>query len=172
MEETEKTVIRVEDVIKDVIPADEISTLISNIGLPVGKGAGFCTILSPNSGTDTAFLIVNLNGENRKTGTAEYVRRLRQRLGRDFPREQFLFVGGGIVNSAINEGSPVPINIQVAASSLEKCREVAEDVVSRVKTIRGAADVQIAQSLDYPQIDIRVDRVRAKNLGLDQRDVA
>lgn len=170
--ETEKVMARVEESVKAVIPKEEIATLISNIGLPVGKGAGFSTILSPNSGTDTAFMIVNLNAGRRKTSTGEYVRRLRERLAHDFPQEQFLYVGGGIVNAAINEGSPVPINIQVSASSLEKCREAAERIVQRVKTIPGAADVQIAQSLDYPQLDIRVDRVRAKNLGLDQREVA
>ena len=163
LEETEKIVSRVEETIKQVIPAEQIATLIANIGLPVGKGAGFSTILSPNSGSDSAFLIVNLKEEHRKTSTEEYSRRLRERLARDFPQEQFLFVGGGIVNAALNEGSPVPINIQVSASSLAKCRKTAEQIVERVKTIPGAADVQIAQALDYPQLDIQLDRARANS---------
>jgi len=172
LEETEKIVARVEETIKQVIPKNEVSTIISNIGLPLGKGAGFSSILSPNSGSDTAFLIVNLKEQGRKTGTEEYVRRLRERLRRDFPQERFLFVAGGIINAALNEGSPVPINIQVSGASLEKCREAAERIVDRVKTIPGATDVQIAQALDYPQLDIQVDRARAKYLGLDQREVA
>ena len=172
LEETEKIVARVEETVRKVIPKEELVTLISNIGLPVGKGAGFSTILSPNSGSDSAFLIVNLSEHGRKCSTESYTAQLRERLARDFPQEQFLFVGGGIVNAALNEGSPVPINIQVAASSLEKSRATAEQIVNLVKGIPGAIDVQIAQALDYPQLDIKVDRARAKFLGLDQREVA
>jgi HAE1 family hydrophobic/amphiphilic exporter-1 len=175
LEETEKLVERIEATIGGeggVIPKSEIDTIISNIGLPVGKGAGFSTILSSNSGPDTAYLIVNLKQSGRSTSTQQYVRRLREKLKADYPQEQFLFVNGSIVNMALNEGVPVPINVQVSAGSIEKCREVAEQLVEKLRPIRGATDVQIAQSLDYPQLDIQVDRVRAKYMGLDQEEVA
>ena len=172
LEETEKVVARVEEAVKQVIPADEIETLIANIGLPVGKGAGFSTILSSNAGPDTAYLIVNLRREGRSTSSDQYVRQLRTRLARDFPHEQFLFVSGGIVNAALNEGVPTPINIQVGAGSLEASRAAAERIVQAVAGVSGAVDVQIAQSLDYPQLDIQVDRTRARFLGLDQEEVA
>ena len=172
LEATERLVERIEDTIKQLIPEHEIETIIANIGLPVGKGAGFSTVLSSNSGPDTAYLIVNLTQSGRSTSTKEYVRRLRERLHQDYPREQFLFVSGGIVNMALNEGVPVPIDIQVSAGTIEKCREKAEEVVRAVREIPGAVDVQIAQSLDYPQLDIQVDRTRAKYLGLDQEEVA
>ncbi|NRB28427.1 MAG: efflux RND transporter permease subunit, partial [Roseibacillus sp.] len=69
IEETEKLVMKLEDVIKEIIPEKEIETLMANIGLPTGKGAGFSTMLSPNSGPDTAFLVVTLHLEGRKTST-------------------------------------------------------------------------------------------------------
>ncbi len=172
LEETEKLVARIEDTIKEVIPPAELETIISNIGLPVGKGAGFSTILSSNSGPDTAYLIVNLKQSGRSTSTQAYVRHLRDRLNTDYPREQFLFVNGSLVNMALNEGVPVPISVQVSAGSIAKCREVAEQLVEKLRPIRGATDVQIAQSLDYPQLDIQVDRIRAKYMGLDQEEVA
>lgn len=175
LETTEKLVERIEATIGGeggVIPAGEIDAIISNIGLPVGKGAGFSTILSSNSGPDTAYLIVNLKQSGRSTSTQQYVRRLRERLKVDYPQEQFLFVNGSIVNMALNEGVPVPINVQVSAGSIEQCREVAEQLVEKLRPIRGATDVQIAQSLDYPQLDIQVDRVRARFMGLDQEEVA
>jgi len=172
LEETEALVADIEDTIASVIPKSDIDAVISNIGLPVGKGAGFSTVLSSNSGPDTAYLIVNLKTSGRATSTQTYVRRLRQRLHRDFPQDQFLFVSGGIVNAALNEGVPVPINVQVSAGTIEMCREKAEDVVQALETIPGTADVQIAQSLEYPQFDIKVDRVRAKYLGIDQVDIA
>lgn len=172
LEETEKVVARVEQAIEQVIPADLIETVIANIGLPVGKGAGFSTILSSNAGPDTAYLIVTLKQAGRDTSTDEYVSRLRKVLQRDFPQEQFLFVSGGIVNAALNEGIPTPINIRVGAGNLAASRVAAEKIVAAVRKVPGAEDVQIAQSLDYPQLDIQVDRTRASYLGLDQEEVA
>jgi HAE1 family hydrophobic/amphiphilic exporter-1 len=172
LEETEKLVARIEDTIKDLIPEQEIETIISNIGLPVGKGAGFSTILSSNSGPDTAYMIVNLKQSGRSTSTREYVKRLRKILADEYPQEQFLFVSGGIVNAALNEGVPAPISVQVSAGTIGKCREKAEEVVEQIRGIPGAVDVQIAQALDYPQFDIQVDRTKAKYLGLDQEEVA
>jgi hydrophobic/amphiphilic exporter-1 (mainly G- bacteria), HAE1 family len=172
LEETEQVVARIEQSIRSVISEVQIDTVISNIGLPVGKGAGFSTVLSSNSGPDTAYIIINLKRQGRSTSTLEYVSNLRRTLNDEFPRERFLFVTGGIVNMALNEGSPAPINVQVSAGSLDKCREKAEELVRKLRQIPGAADVQIAQALDYPQLDIQVDRTKAKYLGLDQEEVA
>ncbi len=172
LDQTEELVERIEEAIKSVIPPADIETIISNIGLPVGKGAGFSTVLSSNSGPDTAYIIVNLRQQGRSTGTNTYVKQLRETLAAEFPLEQFLFVSGGIVNMALNKGVPTPISIQVSAGSLAQCRDAAEQVVKAVSQVPGTSDVQIAQSLEYPQLDIQVDRTRAKYLGLDQEDVA
>ena len=172
LEETEKLVAEIENTINEIIPADELQSLIANIGLPVGKGAGFSTVLSSNSGPDTAFLIVNLVNEGRSTSTRDYVERLRETLSERFPREKFLFVTGGIINAALNEGVAAPIDIQISAGSLARAREAAEQIVRAVRQVPGAADVQIAQALDYPQLDIEVDRTKAAYYGLSQRDVA
>ncbi|QDT12516.1 efflux RND transporter permease subunit [Planctomycetes bacterium K23_9] len=170
--ETEKLVERIENTIKEVIPEEQIDTLIANIGLPVGKGAGFSTVLSSNSGPDTAYVIVNLKQSGRSTSTKIYIDQLRQKLTTDYPMEQFLFVSGGIVNMALNEGVPTPISVQVSAGTLQQCRDAAERIVKEIEPIAGTADVQIAQSLDYPQFDVQVDRTRAKYLGIDQEEVA
>ncbi len=170
--ETEKLVARIEDSIKEVIPEEQIDTLIANIGLPVGKGAGFSTVLSSNSGPDTAYVIVNLKQGHRSTSTSDYIEELRGKLAADYPMEQFLFVSGGIVNMALNEGVPTPISVQVSAGTLQQCRDAAERIVTEIDPIAGTRDVQIAQSLDYPQFDVQVDRTRAKYLGVDQEEVA
>ncbi len=170
--ETEKLVARIEETIKTVIPEEQIDALISNIGLPVGKGAGFSTVLSSNSGPDTAYVIVNLKQRGRHTSTKSYIDSLRSKLADEYPLEQFLFVSGGIVNMALNEGVPVPISVQISAGTIGQCRDNAERVVEVVQRIPGTEDVQIAQSLDYPQFDVQVDRTRAKYLGVDQEEVA
>jgi multidrug efflux pump subunit AcrB len=172
LEDTEKLVARIEDTIREIIPAEQIEAMIANIGLPVGKGAGFSTVLSSNSGPDTAYLIVNLKQEGRSTSTQTYIDALRDKFADEYPLEKFLFVSGGIVNMALNEGVPTPISVQVSAGSLGQCRDAAERIVDVVKHIPGTEDVQIAQALDYPQFDVQVDRTRAKFLGVDQEDVA
>ena len=123
-------------------------------------------------GPDSAFLVVNLYNKGRKTSTREYVDELRGVLAEKFPQEKFLFVTGGIVNAALNEGVAAPIDIQVSAGTLAQCRDAAERIVEKVRTIPGAVDVQIAQMLDYPQFDIKVDRTRAAYMGLTQQDIA
>ncbi len=172
IEETEKLIIQLEKVIAGVIPKEEIETVMANIGLPTGKGAGFSTMLSPNSGPDTAFMVVTLHQEGRKNSTRDYVKTLRREFAKKFPQEQFLFVSGGAINAALNEGVATPINVQVSAGSTAATRAAAEKVVERVRQIDGTADVQIAQSLDYPQFDVRVDRTRAAYFGLSQKTIA
>ncbi|MCA9718999.1 MAG: efflux RND transporter permease subunit, partial [Myxococcales bacterium] len=172
LEETEALVASIEDTIREVIPDDEVQNIISNIGVPVGKSAGFSTVLSSNSGPDSAFLVVNLHAEGRRTSTRSYVETLRRVLADRFPTDQFLFVTGGLVNAALNEGVAAPIDIQLSAGSLAKCRAAAELVVDAVRRIPGAVDVQLAQAQDYPQLDIEVDRTKAALMGLDQDAVA
>ncbi|MEL6105794.1 MAG: efflux RND transporter permease subunit [Planctomycetota bacterium] len=172
LQDTEKLVARIENSIQEVIPQQQIESLIANIGLPVGKGAGFSTVLSSNSGPDSAYIIVNLKQSGRRTSTRDYVRTLRGKLAEEYPMEEFLFVTGGLVNMTLNEGIPTPISVQVSAGTVGACRDAAERIVDAVAPIRGTADVQIAQSLDYPQFDVQVDRTRAKFLGIDQEQVA
>lgn len=172
LEKTEELIEQIENTITEVIPKEELKTIISNIGLPVGKGAGFSTILSSNSGPDTAFLIVNLEDDGRKTSVREYVKRLRVTLNEKFPEDKFLFVTGGIINAALNEGVAAPIDIQISAGTLEATRIGAERIEAAIRDVKGAADVQIAQMMDYPQLDIQVDRAKAALYGISQEDVA
>lgn len=172
IEETEKLVMKLEETINGIIPADEIETVMVNIGLPTGKGAGFSTMLSPNSGPDTAFFVVTLHQKGRSTSTQEYVKRLRAEFAEKFPREQFLFVAGGMINAALNKGVAAPINVQVSAGSTDATRKAAEQIVEKLRPVEGAVDVQVGEALDYPQFDVKVDRVRAGLFGLTQRTIA
>jgi multidrug efflux pump subunit AcrB len=172
LEKTEERVAAIEASIRETIGEERIQSIISNIGLPVGKGAGFSTIFSSNSGPDTAYIIVNLKNDVRRESTRSYVESLRARWRDDFPGEKFLFVTGGIINAALNEGAPVPIDIEIKTGTLEAGREAAEIIEAAMRDVPGAADVQIAQMLDCPQLDIEVDRTKAAFYGLSQEEVA
>ena len=97
---------------------------------------------------------------------------MRERWAAEFPGEKFLFVTGGIVKAALNEGAPAPIDIEIKTGKLSTGREAAEIIEAAMKSVPGAVDVQIAQMLDYPQLDIQVDREKAALFGLSQEQVA
>lgn len=175
IEESEKLMKKVEKEIQDVMgesdpegnkPQSDLQMMISNIGVLMDWPAAY----TPNTGPMDSFILAQLK-EDARNGTFSYVNILRKRLREKFPGVEFAFDTGGMLTAALNFGLPSPINIQVAGSRLETSYEIAEAIVKEVKKVQGAADVRIAQRLDYPAIDIEVDRVKAAHLGISQEDI-
>lgn len=175
IEESEKLMKKVEKEIQDVMgesdpegnkPQSDLQMMISNIGVLMDWPAAY----TPNTGPMDSFILVQLK-EGARNGTFSYVNILRKRLREKFPGVEFAFDTGGMLTAALNFGLPSPINIQVAGSRLETSYEIAEAIVKEVKKVQGTADVRIAQRLDYPAIDIEVDRVKAAHLGISQEDI-
>lgn len=175
IEESEKLMKKVEKEIQDVMgesdpegnkPQSDLQMMISNIGVLMDWPAAY----TPNTGPMDSFILVQMK-EVARNGTFSYVNILRKRLREKFPGVEFAFDTGGMLTAALNFGLPSPINIQVAGSRLETSYEIAEAIVKEVKKVQGTADVRIAQRLDYPAIDIEVDRVKAAHLGISQEDI-
>lgn len=175
IEESEKLMKKVEKEIQDVMgesdpegnkPQSDLQMMISNIGVLMDWPAAY----TPNTGPMDSFILAQLK-EDARNGTFSYVNILRKRLREKFPGVEFAFDTGGMLTAALNFGLPSPINIQVAGSRLETSYEIAAAIVKEVKKVQGAADVRIAQRLDYPAIDIEVDRVKAAHLGISQEDI-
>jgi CzcA family heavy metal efflux pump len=166
VEEMEKLINRIEAALRAEIPDRDRKTIISNIGVLYDWPAAY----TPNSGPQDAFINVQLTPE--RTGSAQsYVAKLRRTLPDRFPGIEFAYDTGGLLTAALNFGLPSPINIQVEGNDLRVSSQLAEQIKSLVENIPGTADVRIQQRLDYPQIDINVDRVKAAYLGLTQQDV-
>ncbi|MEK6675602.1 MAG: efflux RND transporter permease subunit [Planctomycetota bacterium] len=166
IEESEKLVARVEKSIQETIPKDDLSMLISNIGVLLDWPAAY----TPNSGPMDSFVLVQLTPE-RSTSIQEYVVALRETLNRDYPGIEFAFETGGMMTAALNFGLPSPINIQVEGNKLDVAARIAQRVMHICEGVPGTADVRIQQKLDYPQIAVDVDRTRAAYVGLDQVEV-
>ncbi|MFQ5413007.1 MAG: efflux RND transporter permease subunit [Phycisphaerae bacterium] len=141
--------------------------LISNIGVLMDWPAAY----TPNNGPMDAFMLVQTKGKAGHPDTFATVDTLRERLHREFPTVDFAFDTGGMMTAAMNFGLPSPIQIQVSGSVLETQQDIAREVRRIVATTPGTTDVRIAQRLDYPQIGVEVDRVKAAQLGLAQEDV-
>ncbi len=169
IEETAKLVDEVEQVIRDEIPARELAGMLDNIGIP-SSGIALSYSNSGLIGTGDADILVSLRPEHGPT--PEYVRRLRVRLNRDFPGTTFYFLPADIVSQTLNFGLPAPFNIQIAGRDQAKNREIAARLAEDVRKIPGAVDVRVQQPADQPKLRFAVDRQKASEMGITERDVA
>ncbi len=102
---------------------------------------------------------------------ADLQERLRRKLARDLPRNAFTFESGDLVSKIMNFGAPTPIEVSVRGSNLAVDRAFAEKVMAELAKVPSLRDLQFGQPLDYPTVDIRVDRERAGQLGLTMEQV-
>ena len=169
IEETEVLFSKIDDAIRRVIPAREIDTIIDNIGIPFG---GFNLAFGDNTtmGTADGDILISLKPEDHGP-TAEYTDRLRKELHRKFPEATFFFEPANITNQILNFGLPAPIDLQVVGRD-PRNYQIAQALAGRISRIPGAADVHVHQIVDYPELRINVDRSKAGELGLQQRDVS
>jgi CzcA family heavy metal efflux pump len=171
IEETERLFGQVENKIRQVIPAEEITTILDNIGLPVG-GINLAFSDSATIGSADGEILVALNQEHHGP-TWGYVKRLRQELRSEFPQLSFFFQPADIVSQILNFGLPAPIDIQVLGrKDVEKNYQIAKQIQARVAQIPGAVDVHLHQVVNEPELHIDIDRTQAEQAGLSQRDVA
>jgi multidrug efflux pump subunit AcrB len=170
IEETEVVFANIENEIRQVIPAREIDTIIDNIGIPNG-GFNLAFGDSPTIGTGDGDILISLNPEEHGP-TAVYTDQLRKRLNQRFPDVTFFFEAANITNQILNFGLPAPIDVQVVGRNAAGNYEIARQIREKVAAIPGAADVHIHQVVDWPEIDVNVDRDKAGQVGLTQRDVS
>ena len=166
LENTAAYVKQVEDIIRREVPPDELAVLVSNIGVT----PGFSSIYTSNSGQHTATVQASLK-EKHRVGSYEYMNRVRRRLQSELPQLNVYFQSGGLVDAVLNLGLPAPIDIQVSGSNLERAQETATEIAHRVRTLPGVSDVLVPQDIDYPALQLDVDRKRASELGLTSKEV-
>lgn len=166
VELTEEYVKHVEETVRQVVPPADLRMIVSNIGITTD----FSAIYTPNSAPHTAFVQVSLK-EGHKTGSYEYMRRVRERLSRALPQLSTYFQSGGLVDAVINLGLPAPIDVQVSGNSMKKAYEVETEIAAKVRKLPGVSDVLIPQDIDYPALQLEVDREKASQLGLSQKEV-
>ena len=166
VELTEEYVKKVEEVIREVVPKNELQIVVSNIGIT----PDFSVIYTSNSAPHTAFVQASLR-EGHKVGSYEYMNRVRAQLQKDLPQLNFYFQSGGLVDAVLNLGLPAPIDIQVSGSDLDAAHGVASQIASQTKQLSGVSDVLIPQDVDYPAFEMNVNREKAAQLGLSQKEV-
>ncbi|HXO33029.1 MAG TPA: efflux RND transporter permease subunit [Candidatus Acidoferrales bacterium] len=159
----------VENLIRKQIPADEVSSIIDNIGLPY-SGINLSYSNSAPVGTSDADVLVTLSAKHHPTG--EYVDKLRLGLAKQFPGVMFAFLPSDMVTQILNFGLPAPIDIQVIGNDLEGNREWASELMQKIRYVPGTADLRIQQPFDEPYLHLRIERTKAQELGYTGSDIA
>jgi multidrug efflux pump subunit AcrB len=169
IEETAVLVDHVENTIRRAIPARELQGIIDNIGLPI-SGINLSYSDSGVAGTADADIMVSLKTGHRPT--PDYVRNLRLALNREFPGVTFYFLPADIVSQTINFGLPAPFDVQVLGRDLPGNQQVAAAIADKIRHVPGAVDVRVQQPSDLPRFEFAIDRTKASELGLSERDIA
>jgi multidrug efflux pump subunit AcrB len=170
IEQTEVYFQQVEDYIRQVIPAGELSVINDNIGLPnnINLALSDSVTIGPSDGE----ILVALHPTHGPT--AAYLKTLREQLPKRFPELEFFTQPADIVSQILNFGLPAPIDIQVSGPIQEndKNYQVAQQMAHDLSAVSGAVDVHVQQILNAPRIMVDTDRQLAQQTGLTAQDMA
>ncbi|MBV9443349.1 MAG: efflux RND transporter permease subunit [Acidobacteriaceae bacterium] len=159
----------VEAEIRKILPPDRIDLILDNIGLPNG-GVNLAFGNNATISNSDGDILISLKPGKRET--LEFTRQLRERLHARFPDLTFFFTPANMTNQILDFGLPAPIDLQVVGRNPTANYALAQDLLRQVRAIPGAVDVHIHQQVTYPTLQVNVDRTRAQQIGLQQRDVA
>ena len=169
IEESEVIFAAVEGEIRKLLPKDRIDMILDNIGLPNG---GINLAFGNNASISNSDGDILISLKEGKRETVELTRLLREKLAAKFPQETFFFTPANITNQILDFGLPAPIDLQVVGRNPVQNYKIAQDLLRKVEAIPGAVDVHIHQQVSYPTVQVNVDRNKAQQIGLQQKDVA
>src|SRR5258708_9697586 len=160
---------KVNEEIRRVIPPEQLQMIVNNIGLPPG-GVNLAYSASDTTGRGDGDVLVLLAPKHRPT--QEWMQILRQDFAQKFPQDTFFFEPADITNQTLNFGLPAPIDVQVRGKDAVSTAQIAETLQEQIKDVPGAVDVFVQQEVNAPKLNIKVDRLKAQEIGLTAKDVA
>ena len=166
LELTEAYAKKVEDIVRQVVHPSDLSAVVSNLGVT----PDLSSLTTPNSAMHTGFVEVGL-AEDHKVSSFVYMDRVRKRIASELPELRTYFQSGGLVDSVLNRGMPAPIDVQVSGMDLNAADRIALDLQEKFRALPGVSDVYIPQDMDYPALQVNVNRVRTAELGLNPQEV-
>jgi multidrug efflux pump subunit AcrB len=169
IEETARLFDLIEQTVRSTIPPDQLDNIVDNIGLPF-SGINMAYQNTGTIGPEDGDALVSLKEDHAPTES--FIKKLRTILPQKFPGTTFSFLPADIVSQILNFGLPAPIDVQVIGNNQKANYAYATDLLKRIRTVSGIADLRIQQVFNYPQINVDVDRTLAGEVGLTQRDTA
>jgi multidrug efflux pump subunit AcrB len=170
IERTEVMTLQAMDLIRGTVGASNVAISSAFIGVqPASYPVN--TIHLWTSGPQESVLLVALKGKEGLRGEA-LKEELRQRFAKAMPNVRISFEAADIVSRVMSFGSDTTIEVAVQGPALPANRAHAEKVYAELAKIKALRDLQYAQPLDYPTLEVEVDRERAGQYGLTAAGVA
>ena len=169
VEETARLTDNIGNVVRRIIPPQELSNMIANIGLPV-SGINLSYSNSGTVGPEDADLLISLKPEHRSSDN--YIKQLREALNNQFTGVSFSFLPADIVNQILNFGLPSAINIEITGLKVKQNKNYANLLIERLKHVPGIVDARMQEANNYPELFVKADRSRGIELGFTELDIA
>ncbi len=169
IEETARLFDLVEQTVRQTIPPNQLDNIVDNIGLPF-SGINMAYQNTGTIGPEEGDALITLKEDHAPSDS--FIKQLRTVLPQKFPGTTFAFLPADIVSQILNFGLPAPIDVQVIGNDQKANYAYATNLLKRIRTVPGIADLRIQQVFNYPQLNVNVDRTLAGEVGLTQRDIA
>src|SRR4029077_14071395 len=150
IEETAQIADKVEAAIREMVPPDQLETILDNLGVP-NSGINLSYSNAGTIGTLDGEILLSLRPDHRPTD--EFVTALRAELPKQFPGIEFFFQPADMVTQILNFGLPAAIDVQFTGASVEQNAALAADLLKAIRRIPGAVDAHIHQRMDGPILD-------------------
>jgi multidrug efflux pump subunit AcrB len=168
IEETARLADAVEAVIREIIPREQLETILDNLGVP-NSGINLSYSNAGTIGTLDGEILLSLREGHGPTEA--FVARLRLELPRRFPGIEFFFQPADIVTQILNFGLPAAIDVQFTGADVAANALLAAELTQMIRHIPGAVDAHVHQRLDAPALNLQMDRSRLQQLGLNASNV-
>ncbi len=168
IEETARLADAVEAAIREIVPADQLETMLDNLGVP-NSGINLSYSNSGTIGTLDGEILLSLREGHRPT--EEFVSRLRAELPKRFPGIEFFFQPADIVTQILNFGLPAAIDVQFSGPNVAANAQLAAELTQKIRLIPGAVDAHVHQRLNAPAVALQMDRTRLQQMGLTAANV-
>jgi multidrug efflux pump subunit AcrB len=167
---TEAIALKALDLVKNEVGAPNVEMTLSFLGVHA-SAYPINFIYLWNGGPEEGVLQVQL-----KPGAPIRIEELKEKLRKEFaeklPGVSFSFEPSDIVSRVMSLGSPTPIEIAVSGQNLAADRAFGERVEGALRQIPALRDLQFGQALDYPTVDVNLDREKAGVMGVKMADVS
>lgn len=168
IEETARLADQVEAVVRQLVPDDQLETILDNLGVP-NSGINLSYSNAGTIGTLDGEILLSLRDGHRPT--EEFVSLLRAELPKRFPGTEFFFQPADIVTQILNFGLPAAIDVQFSGNDLDGNAARAAELVKAIRQIPGAVDAHVHQRQDGPGLNLQMDRTRLQQFGLTASNV-
>jgi len=164
LEETERTMARVEHIVRSVIPPKELRLITDHIGLPVYWALLFYQ--TDTIGPQDADLQIELSKKHRPS--LAYIEQIRRAVNEQLPGVQIYSQAADITSQVLNFGLSAPIAVQFQGRDAYSSYKLAVELLPKIRTIPGVVDVRIPETFDYPTLRVNIDRTKALQLGISE----